>query len=129
MFSAATQAWVSVGTNKVTLLPVKRNNIYEPRGHLEFFIAFIPRALLAASPLDVTVASVYFKLSPGKAAPPYQPANAQVNIDPIVLDVKANFRVHWYQLNVSDAGHELLHPGIFGIQHCLHTDTAVVLFL
>jgi hypothetical protein len=88
---AATQARVPVGMHKVTLLTVEHNNNYAPRGYLEFFVEFIPRALLVASPLDVAVPCVYFNLYNGKVVQPYLHANAQVNMAPTVLDVKKNF--------------------------------------
>ncbi len=36
------------------------------------------------------------------------------------IAVIENFREHWYPQNVSDAEHEQLHPGILGLQRCLH---------
>jgi hypothetical protein len=36
------------------------------------------------------------------------------------IAVIENFREHWYPQNVSDAEHDQLHPGILGLQRCLH---------
>jgi phospholipase D1/2 len=84
-FDDATQAQVLVGMHKVAVLTVgSDNNNNKPRGQLEFFLEFIPRSLLANSPLDAAVPGVYFKSHSGNAVQLYVNADDGVDMAPEV---------------------------------------------